>query len=109
MMGVYYKTTAEIRQEIIARYKNGESVRSIATKFRIDRSYVYILAQKAGCRRNKRFQKSTFHIACRVAADQVKSRPLGWGRPNPPFRRTKGSGPVGLQGFRLGQPHQSLV
>jgi transposase-like protein len=47
-VGHYHKTTPEARRDIVERYIRGESIRDIARKYDIDRTYVWHLARRAG-------------------------------------------------------------
>jgi len=48
-MGYFYKTTEEQRREIIRRYQCGETPTQIAPDYNVTRSYISVLAKKAGC------------------------------------------------------------
>jgi hypothetical protein len=48
-MGYFWKTTEDERREMIDRYREGESTVAIGRDYGVTRSYVTILARKAGC------------------------------------------------------------
>ena len=57
-MGFFWKTTAEQRSDILDRYRAGEPVKWIALNCKISRSYVTVLARKAGLPlRNWRYKR----------------------------------------------------